>query len=206
MVMEPQMFFWGLLGTFLSFAPQVWFSSIFPAMGWCTSVRKSDGNKRKGCFKSQPKQSTGSVFGLSMSLGGSGSTLRWILLCSPKRNTMTVTCCCANAKGVLQEHRDLSSTSFYSQPACALPASLVQTPHPSHRALHGGGKPRTAECMCVCYVLWWRRWWLWWRVAPTKWCSQAWNHLSSALKGLHGFLMMGPYLLCAKYTQWLHSF
>lgn len=114
-------------------------------------------------------------------------------------------------KEVLQEHPDLSSTSFYSQAACVLPAPLVQTPHPSRRASHSSLVPRQNQgrhrlmlcvfsCVSVCFVL--RRW----SVAPTKRCSRAWNHLSSGLKGLHGFLMMSPNLLCAKYTQWLHSF
>lgn len=40
--------------------------------------------------------------------------------------------------------------------------------------------------------------------APTKQRSRAWNHLSSALKGLHGFLMISPYLYIS--TQRLHSF
>lgn len=45
-------------------------------------------------------------------------------------------------KEVLQEHPDLSSTSLYSQPAHVLPAPLVQTPHPSRRAFHGGGRTK----------------------------------------------------------------
>ncbi len=58
-------------------------------------------------------------------------------------------------KEALQEHPDFSSTSFYSQPACVLPAPLVQTPHPSRRASHGGGRTKDVTvwccvCSCVC--------------------------------------------------------
>lgn len=112
------------------------------------------------------------------------------------------------SKEVLQEHPDLSSTSFYSQPACVLPAPLVQTPLNLAWGRQNQGRHCLVLCVrsCVCFVSWWWWWWWWCSVAPTKWCSQAWNHLSSDLKGLHGFLMMSPYLLYAKYTQWLHSF
>lgn len=63
------------------------------------------------------------------------------------------TLCCA--KELLQEHPDLSSTSFYSQLACVLPAPLAQTPHLSQRVLRkvcGGGCDQGRHCLmqCVC--------------------------------------------------------
>lgn len=121
--------------------------------------------------------------------------------CSPQCQTTTLW-------EVLQEHPDLSSTFFYSQLGCVLRAPLVQTPHLSHRALRNGGRrgppwSRTSlsDALCIWVGVFYRR-----RRsgAPTKQRSRAWNHLSSALKGLHRFLMISPYLYI--YTQRLHSF
>lgn len=72
------------------------------------------------------------------------------------------TLCCA--KELLQEHPDLSSTSFYSQLACVLPAPLAQTPHLSQRVLRkvcvcGGGviKGVTVWCSVCVWMCAWRR-------------------------------------------------
>lgn len=55
--------------------------------------------------------------------------------CFPSMTNKALLC-----REVLQEHPDLSSTSFYSQRACVLPAPLVQTPHLSQRALPKRGR------------------------------------------------------------------
>jgi len=202
MVMEPQMFFSGTFWHICIISARVWFSSIFPATSWWMSIELGV-NKRKGPLNCSPNSPEGVSHSASMGISGSSSPLQ-----NKRDNSNLRLCAC---REVLQEHPDLSSTSFYSEAACVLPAPLVQTPHPSRRASHGGGRTKDVAvwcwvcspmcvCVCVSFVLWRRS------VAPTKWCSQAWNHLSSALKGLHGFLMMSPYLLYAKYTQWLHSF
>lgn len=116
--------------------------------------------QKEGTFQLQPKQSRG----IPLKLPGKTRQLSPLNITLLSKKTMkTVTCCCAKRKEVLQEHPDLSSTSFYSQPVCVLPAPLVQTPHPSRRASHGGGRTKdvtvwccVCSCACVCFVLWWR--------------------------------------------------
>lgn len=123
------------------------------------------------------------------------------------------TLCCA--KELLQEHPDLSSTSFYSQLACVLPAPLAQTPHLSQRVLRkvwGGGWSRASLSDAVCVFgcalgvasQQHRR-----SGAPTERRSRAWNHLSSALKGPTWIFNDEPVsFLCQVYSTtpfyWMH--
>lgn len=82
-------------------------------------------------------------------------SLQNITLLLKKTNPDDIHLLLCKCKEVLQEHPDLSSTFFYSQPSCVLPAPLVQTPHPSQRALHGGGTAKdVTDAACVfCIVM-----------------------------------------------------
>lgn len=191
MVLEPQMLFRGLFGTFVSL---VGFSSIFPATTWWMSskshVNKRDFGRVGDCKKTSAQTLLGEPFRLPdeffspvLEHGAEQGASRapWSLLhLLPFRGGL----CCSIGSDT---------------------ASIGGVPG-TRRGLRGVPRPRTSPsdadrvfssgCFFFFFVLWQ------WTVAP----SQAWNHLSSALKGLHGFLMMSPYLLYGKYMQWLHSF
>lgn len=68
-----------------------------------------------------------------------------------KKATMTVTRCCAKSKEQLQEHPDLSSTSFYSKPSrspCSISSDTASIP-----ASLAGGRRREYDQGRHCLTL-----------------------------------------------------
>lgn len=204
------MFFYGygttdvLQGTFwhicIISAP-VRFSSIFSTMSWCMSL-KLHVNKKSATAQAFQREH----------LGFPGKTRQLLALnmtLLSKKQWWLFPAAVQLQRGASRAPWSLLHLLLFTASLCS-PRSISSDTASIPLSLAWGRQNQGRHCLmcvhvCVCFVLPW-----WWRqrrsVAPTKWCSQAWNHLSSALKGLHGFLMMSPYLLYAKYTQWLHSF